>query len=271
MAASLDRGSYGVSIRLHSYQRLCKTLPPHLILARNQRSERVLCQAVALPQGVQYWLDEVSAYIFRRPQKAVTPLPEAVESRADTGAAASRRHSMHLKSLFLVATTSALHAGLRLTGVALRLAKIVVEDLGRSLRSTRLLKGSSEDRASQIMRDAQTQLLQKAKRESLEMHGRDTDFMQMLRTLDRCHMDHDEKWALFIKHSADKAEFSERWRHLYKLAMASKSAVDTLLRPDASRSEINQFWKSAQTSAIIAEEDALKQLVFAQVFQSGHL
>lgn len=69
MAASLDRGSYGVSIRLHSYQRLCKTLPPHLILARNQRSERVLCQAVALPQGVQYWLDEVSAYIFRRPQK----------------------------------------------------------------------------------------------------------------------------------------------------------------------------------------------------------
>ena len=53
--------------------------------------------------------------------------------------------------------------------------------------------------------------------------------------------------------------------------MASKSAVDTLLRPDASRSEINQFWKSAQTSAIIAEEDALKQLVFAQVFQSGHL
>lgn len=119
---------------------------------------------------------------------------------------------MHLKSLFLVATTSALHAGLvryvlnrafgvldkrihlpspshisfachgrsanaasheansllmqRLTGVALRLAKIVVEDLGRSLRSTRLLKGSSEDRASQIMRDAQTQLLQKAKRYS---------------------------------------------------------------------------------------------------------
>ena len=69
MAASLDRGSYGVSIRLHSYQRLCKTLPPHLILARNQRSERVLCQAVALPQGMQYWLDEVSAYIFRRPQK----------------------------------------------------------------------------------------------------------------------------------------------------------------------------------------------------------
>ena len=53
--------------------------------------------------------------------------------------------------------------------------------------------------------------------------------------------------------------------------MASKSAVDTLLRPDASRSEINQFWKSAQTSAIIAEEDALKQLVFAQVFKSGHL
>ena len=31
--------------------------------------------------------------------------------------------------------------------------------------------------------------------------------MRMLRCLDRCHMAHDEKWALFIKHSADKAEF----------------------------------------------------------------
>ena len=51
--------------------------------------------------------------------------------------------------------------------------------------------------------------------------------------------------------------------------MASKAAVDTLLRPDASRSEINSFWRSEETSAIIAKEDALKQLVFAQVFQAG--
>ena len=61
---------------------------------------------------------------------------------------------------------------------------------------------------------------------------------------------------------------SERWRHLYDLALESKAAVDTLLRPDASRCERNSFWKSAQTSAIIAEEDALKQLVFAQVYQA---
>lgn len=62
---------------------------------------------------------------------------------------------------------------------------------------------------------------------------------------------------------------SERWQHLYKLAKESKTAVDTLLRPDASRTEINKFWRSAETSAIIAEENALKKLVFAQVFTAG--
>ena len=40
-----------------------------------------------------------------------------------------------------------------------------------------------------------------------------------------------------------------------------------LLRPTASRIEVNQFWKSEQTATLIAEEEALKQLVFAQVLQ----
>jgi len=45
--------------------------------------------------------------------------------------------------------------------------------------------------------------------------------------------------------------------------------VDTLLRPDASRQEINAFWKSEETKSLIAEEDALKQLVFAQMLQAS--
>lgn len=44
-------------------------------------------------------------------------------------------------------------------------------------------------------------------RENLENQGKDAAFMQMLHNLDRCHMNHEEKWALFIKHTADKAEF----------------------------------------------------------------
>lgn len=41
----------------------------------------------------------------------------------------------------------------------------------------------------------------------LEEHSKDAAFMQMLRNLDRCHMDHEEKWSLFTKLSADKADF----------------------------------------------------------------
>ena len=44
-------------------------------------------------------------------------------------------------------------------------------------------------------------------RQELKDHARDAAFMQMLQNLDRCHMNHDEKWALFTKLSADKLEF----------------------------------------------------------------
>lgn len=62
---------------------------------------------------------------------------------------------------------------------------------------------------------------------------------------------------------------SERLQQLYNLAEKSKDAVDHLLRPDASRKEINTFWKSPETVAIIAEEDKLKSLVFAQMLQAS--
>ena len=62
---------------------------------------------------------------------------------------------------------------------------------------------------------------------------------------------------------------SERLSQLYKLAQASKDAVDHLLRPEATRKEINTFWKSPETVAIIAEEDKLKSLVFAQMLQAS--
>jgi len=34
--------------------------------------------------------------------------------------------------------------------------------------------------------------------------------MQMLHSLDRCHMDLDSKWASVVEHTADKAEFRYR-------------------------------------------------------------
>ena len=69
MAASLGKGSCGVNARCLGYQRLCKSLPNHLVLARDHRAERVLCQAIALPHVVQYWVDELTSHIPRRRQK----------------------------------------------------------------------------------------------------------------------------------------------------------------------------------------------------------
>lgn len=93
--------------------------------------------------------------------------------------------------------------------------------------------------------------------------------MQMLHSLDRCHMDLDSKWASVVEHTADKAEFSDKLSKLYNLAKESKQSVDTLLRPDASRREINAFWNSEETKSLIAEEEKLKQLVFAQMLQAS--
>ncbi len=53
-------------MRLHSYQRVCKTLPNHLILARNQRTEKMLCQAIALPHGLHWVLSDMTSFVFRR-------------------------------------------------------------------------------------------------------------------------------------------------------------------------------------------------------------
>ena len=69
MAASVDRLNHGNSLRLHSYQRICRSLPNHLILARNQRSERLLCQAIALPHGLHWLLNDLSYHIFKRRQE----------------------------------------------------------------------------------------------------------------------------------------------------------------------------------------------------------
>ena len=44
-------------------------------------------------------------------------------------------------------------------------------------------------------------------RKRLEVQGKDKAFVSMLHVLDRCHLDHEVKWALVQKHTADKAEF----------------------------------------------------------------
>lgn len=62
---------------------------------------------------------------------------------------------------------------------------------------------------------------------------------------------------------------SEALQHLFQKACDSKEAVETLLRPDATHSERSRFWKSEQTAALIAEEESLKQLVFAQMLQAS--
>jgi len=168
------------------------------------------------------------------------------------------------------ATHNAVQIGLKLTGLALRLAQIVVTDVRRSMAYVRRRAVAEEpSRASQLMREVQQQLTRKAHRENLQLQGKDAAFMQMLHSLDRCHMDLDSKWASVVEHTADKAEFSDKLASLYNLAKKSKGAVDTLLRPDASRQEINAFWKSEETKSLIAEEDALKQLVFAQMLQAS--
>ena len=62
---------------------------------------------------------------------------------------------------------------------------------------------------------------------------------------------------------------SDKLSKLFNLAKQSKGAVDNLLRPDASRQEINSFWKSEETKRLIDEESALKQLVFNQMLQAS--
>ena len=62
---------------------------------------------------------------------------------------------------------------------------------------------------------------------------------------------------------------SDKLSKLFTLAKQSKGAVDNLLRPDASRQEINSFWKSEETKRLIDEESALKQLVFNQMLQAS--
>lgn len=125
-------------------------------------------------------------------------------------------------------------------------------------------------RAAQLMQEAKQQLLTRAHRENLQLQGKDAAFMQMLHSLDRCnHKDLDSKWASVIQHTADKADFSDKLSKLFTLAKQSKGAVDNLLRPDASRQEINSFWKSEETKRLIDEESALKQLVFNQMLQAS--
>jgi hypothetical protein len=56
-------------------------------------------------------------------------------------------------------------------------------------------------------------------RENLQLQGKDAAFMQMLHSLDRCHMDLDSKWASVVEHTADKAEFRYDGRELLRLKL----------------------------------------------------
>lgn len=232
--------------------------------ASRGRPNATVCKAVAISRN-QWPLFENLQRLLRWNQDA-KPVESIVEEKASLSGSFSQQKS----GLLQEAKHNAVQVGLKLTGLAYRLAEIVVKDVRRSVAFVRGQSGVEQpSRASQLMMNVQEQLTRKAHRENLQLQGKDAAFMQMLHSLDRCHMDLDSKWASVVEHTADKAEFSERLQHLYRLAKDSKSAVDTLLRPDATRREINTFWKSEETKSLIAEEDALKQLVFAQMLQAS--
>eukprot|EP00884_Botryococcus_braunii_P005474 jgi/Botrbrau1/14928/Bobra.0018s0032.1 len=92
--------------------------------------------------------------------------------------------------------------------------------------------------------------------------AKDAAFHQMLKCMDDTSFNLEEKWTLILRHTG-KAEFSQHIRTLF--AAAGKSSTEVQTRALDS----SQMWKSATTQEVIAQEAALKRIVFQQMLLQG--
>lgn len=97
---------------------------------------------------------------------------------------------------------------------------------------------------------------------ALMREAKDAAFHQMLKCMDDTSFNLEEKWTLMLRHTG-KAEFSQHIRTLF--AAAGKSSTEVQTRALDS----SQMWKSATTQEVIAQEAALKRIVFQQMLLQG--
>lgn len=66
MAALNGRNSGIDSLQAAKHQRICKSLPKPLLLARDQRASKLVCHGLALPSGVHWPFQEVFDRFLKR-------------------------------------------------------------------------------------------------------------------------------------------------------------------------------------------------------------
>ncbi|KAK9841549.1 hypothetical protein WJX74_007663 [Apatococcus lobatus] len=160
----------------------------------------------------------------------------------------------HFSNLFTAAATS---IGLRLTGVCLRLASIVAEQLIKD----------AEELRQQKQRLLAAQLLQA--QSMLQQHRPDKELMRVIKTLGDSNIPLDTKWLEFTQRLASHGHdaISDSMKQLFTAAGESSQAVQALLSPEQQSKEL---WKSARTQSVIQQEQAFKQMVFNQLLLTSN-